>query len=141
MQKVIFLTVITCLLSASALAQQKPASADPIREADRLFSHGEDAARDRQALALIERALPIFLELFARSLQGRPEYAAAAGRIFGRATAELGQLLSGPGSPRDRGGKVVGLALSTIFARSVATHDVPVPRPGGLRPASSRLSL
>ncbi len=91
--------------------------------------------------ALIERALPIFLELFARSLQGRPEYAAAAGRIFGRATAELGQLLSGPGSPRDRGGKVVGLALSTIFARSVATHDVPVPRPGGLRSASSRLSL
>ena len=35
----------------------KPAPPDPIREADRLFAHGEDFARDRQALETLERAL------------------------------------------------------------------------------------
>src|SRR5439155_14395472 len=34
-----------------------PTRADPIAEADRLFSDGEDMQRDRQALATIERAL------------------------------------------------------------------------------------
>jgi len=70
MRKFFFLIVTTCLLSAPAWAQRKPrtttapketgavpASANPIQDADRLFSHGEDAGRDRQALAIIERAL------------------------------------------------------------------------------------
>lgn len=35
----------------------KPTSPDLIREADGLFSHGEDAGRDRQSLQVLERAL------------------------------------------------------------------------------------
>jgi hypothetical protein len=38
-------------------ANNSPATADALREADRLFAHGEDAARDRQSLAVLERAI------------------------------------------------------------------------------------
>jgi tetratricopeptide (TPR) repeat protein len=64
---------ICLLLLAAAVSAQpptprptRPAAAAPaatptpfnaVREADRLFSHGEDAARDRQALETVERAL------------------------------------------------------------------------------------
>lgn len=76
MQRYIFSLIILCYLAAPALAQQKPAkvssvtaksnpapattpaaSPNPIRDADRLFSHGEDAARDRQSFQIIEKAL------------------------------------------------------------------------------------
>src|SRR5438093_492793 len=70
MHQTVCLIAITCLLSTPAWAQRKPrptatpkeasttpASANPIQDADRLFSHGEDEARDRQALAIIERAV------------------------------------------------------------------------------------
>src|SRR5262245_7705459 len=45
---------------ASSIHSPVPASSsdpDPIAEADGLFSYGEDMARDRQALSVIERAL------------------------------------------------------------------------------------
>ncbi len=77
MQKHILLTLTLCLLAAPALAQHKtskaaptparqnttpatapsPAAPNPIRDADRLFSHGEDAARDRQSLEIVEKAM------------------------------------------------------------------------------------
>ncbi|MFN0122856.1 MAG: TRAP transporter TatT component family protein [Blastocatellia bacterium] len=63
--------VLLCLPALVARAQRRPvktaaptpvvavtpAAADPAREIDKLFSHGEDAARDRQAHSLAERAL------------------------------------------------------------------------------------
>lgn len=73
---IITLGVSVLLLAMPALAQRKttrpvrpaavapaatpaptPAPLNTVREADRLFSHGEDAARDRQSLEIIERAL------------------------------------------------------------------------------------
>src|SRR5262245_24325758 len=66
MYRLIFLTTMLCLCASSAWGQPMPpmtdspekasappAHADPMREADRLFTHGEDAARDRQVLAMI----------------------------------------------------------------------------------------
>jgi FimV-like protein len=70
MLKMFSLTTIIVLCAVTALARQQPAaaslrgetsapaaSAEAIREADRLFSYGADAERERQALAVIERAL------------------------------------------------------------------------------------
>jgi tetratricopeptide (TPR) repeat protein len=70
MYKLIFLTTMLCLFSSStwgqsmppvtnspAKASTPPANADPIREADRLFTHGEDTARDHQVLAMLASAL------------------------------------------------------------------------------------
>jgi tetratricopeptide (TPR) repeat protein len=54
MQKLIFALAVLCLPAALALAQSSPSAS---QEADRLFSHGEDAERDRRALDLLERAL------------------------------------------------------------------------------------
>src|SRR5215471_13679504 len=44
-------------VSVHSQAQASPTGADPIAEADSLFAYGEDRARDRQALSIIERAL------------------------------------------------------------------------------------
>ena len=44
-------------VSIHSQAQAPSTEADPITEADSLFSHGEDMARDRQALGVIVRAL------------------------------------------------------------------------------------
>src|SRR5919204_1599746 len=44
-------------VSVHSQAQASPTGADPITEADGLFAYGEDRARDRQALSIIERAL------------------------------------------------------------------------------------
>ncbi|HYE74615.1 MAG TPA: TRAP transporter TatT component family protein [Blastocatellia bacterium] len=75
MQKSFVSSITICtifIFSLSGLAQQKtkrsnasfpppapskPVPFDPIREADRLFAHGEDPGRDRQSLETIERAL------------------------------------------------------------------------------------
>lgn len=70
MQKFIFSVLIAGLLSASFMAQIKSRVTTPsstpkpetttaslIAEADRAFSYGEDVARDRQSLTVIERAL------------------------------------------------------------------------------------
>jgi tetratricopeptide (TPR) repeat protein len=73
MQKVILVITLVCGLTAPALSQRRTAPPDksahamptpavtaspnPLRDADRLFSHGEDAARDRQSFDLIEKAV------------------------------------------------------------------------------------
>lgn len=58
MQKVIILVLLSLLLvPLTVVPAFVPVLPDPIREADRIFSHGEDATRERQALAVIESAL------------------------------------------------------------------------------------
>jgi hypothetical protein len=42
---------------AGPRARVAPPAADPARDADQLFSRGQDPARDRQSLALLERAI------------------------------------------------------------------------------------
>jgi AcrR family transcriptional regulator len=63
----------------------------------------------------LEPRLPIFLDLFARSLQRRPGYVPAARKVFSHAAAELGVLLSGKGEPEELGARAIGGAVSAIF--------------------------
>jgi tetratricopeptide (TPR) repeat protein len=63
MRGCIFSIFAVCLTFISVPAQSKaraatvPASANPFHEADSLFTFGEDTERDKQSLAVIERAL------------------------------------------------------------------------------------
>lgn len=63
MRIAIFLTLIAGCLFTPVFAQQKtktvaaPANTNPYQEADNLFTLGDDAARDKQSLGVIERAL------------------------------------------------------------------------------------
>ena len=58
-----FLTLIVCCFFTPVFAQQKtktvaaPANTNPYQEADNLFTFGDDAARDKQSMGVIERAL------------------------------------------------------------------------------------
>jgi AcrR family transcriptional regulator len=70
--------------------------------------------------ALLEPRLPIFLELLARSIQERPGYPEATRRIFGRLATQVGQAVTGPGSPEDRGTRLVGVAAMAIVAETLA---------------------
>jgi AcrR family transcriptional regulator len=74
---------------------------------------------------VMEHGLPVFLELFARAVQGRPEYETAARAIFGVATARIGQAVSGEGSAQERGGRAIGGAVQLVMAK---TLDRPVRR-------------
>src|SRR5262249_19975606 len=63
MKTAIFLTLTVCCLLTPVFAQPKtknvaaPANANPYQEADNLFTFGDDAARDKQSMGVIERAL------------------------------------------------------------------------------------
>jgi tetratricopeptide (TPR) repeat protein len=63
MKSSIFSIVAVCFLFPSVFAQLNasaaavPANANPFQEADHLFTFGEDTERDKQSLAVIERAL------------------------------------------------------------------------------------
>src|SRR5262249_58958474 len=63
MKTAIFLTLTVCCLLTPVFAQPKtknvaaPANANPHQEADNLFTFGDDAARDKQSMGVIERAL------------------------------------------------------------------------------------
>jgi AcrR family transcriptional regulator len=63
----------------------------------------------------LEPRLPIFLDLFTRAVQGRLGYPIAAREVFAKAAADLGELLSGDGSPEERGGRALGSALADVF--------------------------
>jgi len=68
------------------------------------------------ALALLlEPRLPIFLDLFARSLHRRPGYVLVARKVFSHAAAELGVMIAGQGSPEELGAQAIGSAVATIF--------------------------
>ncbi len=61
MRKTSFSIVAICFLSMAVLAQPKSqvaaAAPNPFHEADYLFTYGESAERDKQSLAVVERAL------------------------------------------------------------------------------------
>jgi tetratricopeptide (TPR) repeat protein len=61
MKIAIFLTLTLCALLTPVFAQTKTKNlavrADPYQEADNLFTFGDEAARDKQSMAVIERAL------------------------------------------------------------------------------------
>jgi FimV-like protein len=63
MKRRIFSILAVCFLVSSVFAQSRlrapavPVSANPIQEADNLFTFGEDTERDKQSLGVIERAL------------------------------------------------------------------------------------
>lgn len=82
-----------------------------------------EGSRPEEAAAVLEVALvpslPVFLELFARSLQRRPEHRAAAMRIFTKAATQIGLALAGSGPPDDRGIRAVGVAMMAVFYRTV----------------------
>jgi len=63
MKNTALLTLAVCFLFSPAFAQPKtkkvaaPATANPFQEADNLFTFGEDTARDKKSMEVIERAL------------------------------------------------------------------------------------
>src|SRR5262245_66591879 len=63
MKIAIFFTLTVCCLLTPVFAQPKtkkveaPANTNPYQEADNLFTLGDDAARDKQSMGVIERAL------------------------------------------------------------------------------------
>src|SRR4030095_7902597 len=63
MKIAIFLTLTVCCLLTPVFAQPKtknvaaPANTNPYQEADNLFTLGDDAARDKQSMGVIERAM------------------------------------------------------------------------------------
>ena len=66
----------------------------------------------------LEPRLPIFLDLFARSLQGRPGYRTAARTVFVGAATAVGSSLEGEELPDQLGRKALGAAVAHVF-RSV----------------------
>lgn len=84
--------------------------------------------------ALLEPRLPIFMDLFARALQRRPGYAAAARRVFGGLAQEVGRLVSTDEEPAAAGARLVRVAVGRVF-QHLMTPAVPVP---GSLPAVAR---
>jgi AcrR family transcriptional regulator len=73
---------------------------------------------------LIDPALPVFLDLFARALQRRPGYPASAESIFGQAVLEIGRLIAGDGSASELGSRAVGRAIADVFRSSLGSADL-----------------
>ncbi len=80
---------------------------------------------------LIEPGLPVFLELFARALQGRPGHEAAVRRILDGAPEALGALVAGEGSAEERGRRTIGEAITGMFGRIVEGQAGSLPRAAG----------
>jgi AcrR family transcriptional regulator/predicted DNA-binding transcriptional regulator AlpA len=66
---------------------------------------------------LLEPRLPMFLDLFARALQRRPGYAAAARKTFSDAAAEIGLRITGGSPAQELGARAVGAAVLVAFRR------------------------
>jgi AcrR family transcriptional regulator len=84
----------------------------------------EDVAPALLARLLAPR-LPVFLELFARALQGRPEYDAVAQRIVKSSARAIGASVRGEGSPEARGGRTLRDAVLTIFRGLLESGEQP----------------
>ena len=78
---------------------------------------GEEAAR--RLAPLIRPGLPVFLDLFARAVQGRRGHVQAARAIFGTAAVQLGQAISGDGSAEERGARALGAATRLVFREAM----------------------
>jgi AcrR family transcriptional regulator len=85
---------------------------------------GQDASPEHAAavLAVVLRPrLPVFLELFARALQGRPEYEAVATRILQHAAATIGGTVAGEGPTEERGARILREAVMRVFVGVLTT--------------------
>jgi AcrR family transcriptional regulator len=116
------------LAAAESLADEVAA-----RFLEAVAEEGIPADDAGQTLAgLLEPRLPVFVELLARSIQERPGYPEAARRIFGRLATQVGRALTGPGSPEERGMRLVGAAATAIVAQTLAPSALePVRADGG----------
>jgi AcrR family transcriptional regulator len=86
-----------------------------------LVSPGDAAA----AMApILEPLLPIFLDLFGRSLQRHPGYPETARRVFGATISHIGRHVSGPGTPEERGARAFGSAFLEIFGGAMQAPGV-----------------
>ena len=72
---------------------------------------------------LLEPRLPIFLDLFARSLQRHSGYPATSKKVFRAAVGRIGQHVGGEGVPDERGARVFGAAFLEVFRRSMQGAD------------------
>jgi AcrR family transcriptional regulator len=77
---------------------------------------------------LIQPGLPVFLDLFARAIQGRPGYEAAVRRILEGAAEGVGAFVRGEGSAKERGTRTIGEAITAIFRGILQEHAGPRPR-------------
>jgi len=83
--------------------------------------------------------LPVFLELFARALQGRVGYEPVARRIVQRASTAVGAAVGGRGSAEERGAHILRDAVLEVFGRLFEPGTQPAdsewvagPRPLGM---------
>jgi len=74
---------------------------------------------------LLEPRLPIFLDLFARSLQRHPGYPATFRRVFGSVASHVGRHVTGDGTPEERGARAFGGAVIEVFNRTLRVPDAP----------------
>lgn len=86
---------------------------------EELFLAAAASAADQAAASSVGRRLPLFLELWARALQGRPGYRPAARRVLTRLAAAAGDRPPHAPDPADAGTAVLGDAL----ARSVSVLE------------------
>jgi AcrR family transcriptional regulator/predicted DNA-binding transcriptional regulator AlpA len=98
----------------------------------------EDAAV--RLAPLIRPGLPLFLDLVARAVQGRPGHVEAARAIFGTAAAQVGQAVSGSGLAEDRGARALGAASQLVFltALRAPARRIPSVLALGASPAAPR---
>ncbi len=74
---------------------------------------------------LLEPRLPIFLDLFARSLQRHAGYPATLRTVFGSVASGLGELVVADGTPIERGARAFGAALIEVFRRTLTGAAAP----------------
>jgi AcrR family transcriptional regulator len=72
---------------------------------------------------LLEPRLPIFLDLFARSLQRQPGYPVTGRRVFGGAAVLIGRHVAGPGPVEERGARAFGAGFLEVFRRAMESPE------------------
>lgn len=110
------------------------------RLAERLGPEATPARAAAQLAELLEPVLPVFLEVFARAVQGRPGYRESVARVFGTVAGAVGAATSGEGRPEERGRSALGAALSLILVRIAGGGAPPVARQAGAGGAAVELA-
>ena len=70
----------------------------------------------------------LFLELLARSLQGRTADAAVAAELFTVASGEIGRLVRGAGSVEKRGSRAIGAGIALVLRSALEPQHPPAPQ-------------
>jgi len=86
----------------------------------------------------LEPRLPLFLDLFAKALQRRPGYTAAARQVFSRTAAEIGAHVTGPDAPQERGARAIGAGVLVAFRQ--VQHLPPLEAVAALRAVAGAAS-